>query len=164
MVEDTPQNQIVELEQKVADLSRKVEDFTNPALIPEQFLKALVSKGFVRADFDIITFENASAGTFPSFMADFKEKRGLISYTPSDRLVLYTARTNDTLTSVNHGLSNTQQVYALTTGQHPAPLNPQQVFFVRDATTDTFKVALSSGGAAVNITTVGSGNNYMLIT
>lgn len=164
MIEDTPQNQIKHLEQQVMELSRKVEEFTNPTTIPDQFLKTLVTKGFVKYDFEINTFTNASGLDFPSFMADFQDKRGLISFTPSTSLIVYTASTSDTLTATNHGLSDTQQVYALTTGQHPSPLNPQQVYYVRDATRDTFKLALTSGGAAIDITSVGSGDNYILLT
>lgn len=39
----------------------------------------------------------------------------------------------------------------------PAPLSSSTNYYVRDVTTNTFKVSLSSGGSVVNITTTGSG-------
>ncbi len=63
------------------------------------------------------------------------------------------------VTSVAHGLSDTNQIVVITgpSGVLPAPLAENTTYFVRDAATDTFKLALTSGGTAIDITTAGSG-------
>jgi len=63
------------------------------------------------------------------------------------------------VTSSSHGLSDTNQI-VVTTGPGatlPAPLAENTTYFVRDSTTHTFKLALTSGGTAIDITTAGSG-------
>lgn len=72
--------------------------------------------------------------------------------------------TTDVFTSTAHGYSNTNEVrFFAKDGDLPAPLEKEiygqsKKYFVRDVTTDTFKVALTSGGTAINITTNGTGN------
>lgn len=61
--------------------------------------------------------------------------------------------TGDTITAAAHGLANGTKIcfqpgYTPTSGS----LNPNTTYVVRDATTDTFKVAFFAGGAAVDIT------------
>lgn len=52
-------------------------------------------------------------------------------------------------------------VIALTTsGSLPAGLDAITQYYVINATINTFKVSLTQGGAAINITSVGSGNHY----
>jgi hypothetical protein len=73
-----------------------------------------------------------------------------------------TTLTNDQLLSPGHGLANTDRVIlynlfgtALATG-----LTEGTAYFVVNATADTFKVSLTSGGAAVDITALGGGEVY----
>lgn len=72
--------------------------------------------------------------------------------------------TTDTFTSNAHGYSNTNEVrFFAKEGDLPAPLEKEiygqsKKYFIRDATTNTFKVALTSGGTAINITNNGTGN------
>lgn len=65
----------------------------------------------------------------------------------------------DVLTSEGHGLSNGMEVFVNTFGTLPAPLVAGTRYFVRDVTTDTFKVAATSGGAALDITSAGTGTH-----
>lgn len=60
----------------------------------------------------------------------------------------------DTIRCPAHGYSDTQTIvfYGDTC---PNPLVEGTVYYVRDATTDTFKVAATSGGAAIDLTTAG---------
>lgn len=61
---------------------------------------------------------------------------------------------SDLITCPGHGYVDTNKVvfYGDTT---PSPLVEGTVYYVRDATTDTFKVAASPGGAAIDLTTAG---------
>jgi hypothetical protein len=66
---------------------------------------------------------------------------------------------SDVFTAYAHGLSDTNRVEleAPTGATLPTGVAVNTIYFVRDATTDTFKLAATSGGAAINITTDGSG-------
>lgn len=72
----------------------------------------------------------------------------------------------DVFTSAAHGYSNGDAVNLTTTGVLPAPLTTsttsagvtsETVYYVRDVTTNTFKLAIDPEGAAVNITDAGTG-------
>jgi hypothetical protein len=58
---------------------------------------------------------------------------------------------SDLIYSEAHGYSDTNQIVFFN-GNPPAPLVEGTIYFVRDATTDTFKVAATSGGAAIDLT------------
>lgn len=62
--------------------------------------------------------------------------------------------TTDVITSPSHGYVDTNKIvfYGDTV---PAGTTEGTVYFVRDATTDTFKVAATAGGAAIDLTGVG---------
>lgn len=71
---------------------------------------------------------------------------------------------NDKFNSAGHGLSNTNQVQlypefgsSLPTG---TGLSAGALLYVVGATTDTFQLALTSGGAAIDLTAAGSGEGY----
>lgn len=65
----------------------------------------------------------------------------------------------DVFTSVAHGLANDTTVFVLSPhgGEIPEGLNPTVTYYVVNATADTFQLALTSGGSAVNVTTAGVG-------
>ena len=66
----------------------------------------------------------------------------------------------DTLTATSHGLTDGTLVAFYPTpgsGVLPEPLVMGDPYYVRDATTNTFKVAATSGGTAIDLTTDGSG-------
>ncbi len=69
-------------------------------------------------------------------------------------LVALAAAGTDTLTSYAHGLANDQRVFAfdLFAGGLPAGLAETALYWIVAATTDTFQLATSQGGAAVNVT------------
>jgi hypothetical protein len=60
----------------------------------------------------------------------------------------------DTITAPAHGYSDGQTIvfYGDTC---PSPLVEGTVYYVRDSTADTFKVAASAGGAVIDLTTTG---------
>lgn len=71
----------------------------------------------------------------------------------------FTAATSDVITSNGHGLVNEDRVQFTTTGTLPAGLSLTTNYYVRDVTTNTFKVSLYQGGPAVDITDTGSGTH-----
>lgn len=60
---------------------------------------------------------------------------------------------SDTIYSTAHGWSDTQKIVFF--GTVPGGLTEGTTYFVRDAATDSFKVAATSGGAAIDITSAG---------
>lgn len=57
----------------------------------------------------------------------------------------------DLIYSASHGYSDTNKIVFFN-GTPPTGLTEGTVYFVRDAATDTFKVAATSGGAAIDLT------------
>ncbi len=60
----------------------------------------------------------------------------------------------DTIYAAGHGYSDTQQITFY--GVPPTGLTEGTTYFVRDSAADTFKVAATSGGAAIDLTAASS--------
>jgi len=71
----------------------------------------------------------------------------------------FTAATTDIITSNAHGLVNGNMVVLTTTDTLPAGLSTGTVYYVRDKTTNTFKLAAIKDGPAVDITDTGTGTH-----
>lgn len=67
------------------------------------------------------------------------------------------AAATDVVTVPGHGYVNTDTI-VFYGGTVPSPLVEGTIYFVRDATTDTFKVAATSGGAAIDLIGTGAGD------
>lgn len=65
--------------------------------------------------------------------------------------------TTDTLEAVAHGLSNNDEVLLTTTGTFPSGVNPNQVYYVVNKTTDDFQISDVKNGTAITFTTNGTG-------
>lgn len=63
------------------------------------------------------------------------------------------------ITVTGHGYSANQAVNFTSTGTLPGGLSSSNVYYVRDVTTNTFKVSSTIGGSAVDLTSVGSGTH-----
>lgn len=63
--------------------------------------------------------------------------------------------TANTIRSPNHGYANDQKI-VFYNGSIPGGLTEATIYYVRDATSDTFKVTASVGGTAITITSAGS--------
>lgn len=63
----------------------------------------------------------------------------------------------DVVDSPAHGYSNGDQIvaWAINAGGLPGGISEGTIYHVRDVTTDTFKLATTAGGAAMDITSVG---------
>ena len=62
---------------------------------------------------------------------------------------------SDTILCMSHGFSDGQKV-VFYNGTLPNPLTEGAVYYVRDAATDSFKIAATAGGVAIDITSAGS--------
>jgi hypothetical protein len=71
---------------------------------------------------------------------------------------MFTATTADVLTSVAHGLVTGDTVVVIdTSGNLPTGLAEETIYYVRDETTDTLKLAATAGGVAIDLTVAGVG-------
>jgi len=61
--------------------------------------------------------------------------------------------TAETLTKNGHGLADGQTLFVTTSGTLPSPLAINTKYFVVGRTTNTFQLAMSSGGSALDLTT-----------
>jgi hypothetical protein len=85
----------------------------------------------------------------------YKFHRGGLAPQPVHKT--YTAdNTTNVITSTAHGYNDGDHVM-LAPGSLPAPLVVDTVYYVRDKTANTFKLAATSGGSAIDITSNGSG-------
>ena len=69
----------------------------------------------------------------------------------------FTAATTDIITSSAHGLVNEDLLQFTTADTLPAGLSLTTDYYVRDVTTNTFKVSATKGGPVVDITDTGTG-------
>lgn len=70
----------------------------------------------------------------------------------------------DKITLEDHGFSDADVVSLVTSDTLPDPLSTGIGYFVRDATTDTFKLALTEGGTAINLTDSGTGTHRAILS
>lgn len=83
------------------------------------------------------------------------------TYAPAPVLQTYTADSStDKLTCSSHGYNDGDQII-LMPGSLPAPLSAGILFYVRDKTTNDFKLSAVSGGSAIDLTSNGSGTLQM---
>lgn len=74
----------------------------------------------------------------------------------------FTVDVSNTITCPAHGYANTNRVVFGTNGTYPTPLEIDRTYYVTNATTDTFTVALTSGGATVDITDLGVSSHFVI--
>jgi hypothetical protein len=84
------------------------------------------------------------------------ETKGYVVYLNSHSQSFAANAGTDTITAAGHGLQNGETV-RFKGADLPAPLTQSTVYFVRDRSTDTFRVATTSNGSAIDFTDAGSG-------
>ena len=70
--------------------------------------------------------------------------------------IFFGESSDDVITSPAHGFSDTNQI-VFVGASLPSGITQGTTYFVRDATTDTFKIAATSGGSAIDLTVDGRG-------
>ena len=92
--------------------------------------------------------------------------RETVEYTIMSKQGLSTANfeaaVTDIITSVAHGLLNGDRVVLSTTGTLPAGLSAATVCYVRDKADDTFKLAATLEGPAIDVTNTGTGTHTFI--
>ena len=71
----------------------------------------------------------------------------------------FTAAVTDIITATAHGLSEGDCIWVSSSTTLPAGLSASTNYYVRDITTNTFKVSATRGGAVVDVTDTGTGTH-----
>jgi len=132
----------------------------NPASIPEQYLRTLSDKGFLRWDKTLIA-SGTSGIEFEKIFVKYNNIQSVLEGQSSNYYATFTAATSDTCTTTTSNIADGETVYIRSTGMTPSPLTPYTLYYLRDVSGNTFKLALTAGGAAINITSVGTGIHYL---
>lgn len=82
----------------------------------------------------------------------------IVATVPSGGSPLMIDTGNNEFTFENHGFVNGDRVVFTTSNAAPTGLTPGNTYYIVNSTANTFKVESSVGGGAVDITTVGTGN------
>lgn len=166
------EEEILQLEKRVAELtSWKEEKMRERLTYPLDYSsKNTLSKFSSLFNSPLI---NPTGRTFPTYLNVITDLTAYgIEVTLNDQkrvllimlnLKAFTAdAASDVITdsSGNHNLDNGNGVAFTTEGVLPAGLNKTTVYYVINRTGTTFKVSISIGGSAVNITDAGSGNHF----
>ncbi len=131
-----------------------------PAYARQSLNWIAAAAGTLNKDATIITFD-VPASTEVKFLGIWSAATGgdFYGWAPiegGDVAGVATVATDDTWTSFAHGLSDTEQVILNSVnGALPVGVSEDTLYYVINATTDTFQVSATLGGSAIDITTAG---------
>lgn len=153
-----------QLKSDVAELKKWKDARTQQQITyPLDFQSQTVLNKYFLSKVGDITYSAGSAGGF--FRLVLVEQNGQTEALEAVALLTrYTAvPSTDFVTVASGSFMNGQQVIVISTSLPPAPLVSGNVYFVVSATSDgrSFKLSLTLGGAAINITNTGSGQQYL---
>jgi len=156
----TQQQKIDKLERQIEEIltwinQRKIQQLTYPL---DTISKDIINKDFLKYESNL-DYTNSSGQVFPNILVSHDKKRELISvYAPLYSFVVDTA--TDVLTFDTLLYLDDDQVNLLTTDTLPAPLSDIVTYYIINVSGNTCQLSLTSGGAAVNITSTGTGTHY----
>jgi hypothetical protein len=76
------------------------------------------------------------------------------------RKIVTVDASTDVFTSASHGFVDGTPVFLETSdGTAPGGITSGTTYYIRDSATDTFKLAATAGGSAINVTDAGSGTH-----
>lgn len=161
-MEQELQNRIDVLEQQVNELQQKVNAIYSDTGFPDSILNLLSRKGFMRLKEKIRSF-NATFGYYYYDVLWESDSDSFfhVAYRGQDLKKFTVNPTTDVCTSASHGFTNGDLLRLRSSGTLPAPLAIVTNYYVISATNDTYKLSLSPGGSAINITDVGTGVHYV---
>lgn len=120
----------------------------------------ILSKYFMHITNEVKTISPTSGNTLTSYIGI----QGNYQFNVEQNIfVPYTVNTTSDVLTVTgkYYFEDNQQVYVTTEDTAPSPLVPGTTYFVINSTGQSFKLSLTSGGAAINITTSGTGKQYI---
>lgn len=148
------QARVAALEKWKADRER--QQITFPLDVQSQ---RVLNKYFMHVTGSITTVGGASGNTFVEYIGQQANIEFVVS---ANTYIPYTVNTTtDVFTVTNYNFENGMLVNVATSDTTPAPLVSGTDYYVVNSTGLTFKLSLTFGGAAIDITTTGTGSQYI---
>lgn len=159
-----PDNQ--DLQRQIDELKRRLDARDKQQITFPLDLQSVqvLSKYFMHLTDKVLYTGGVAAKVFINYLGKQDEKLFQVS---ENTYVPYTVNTTSNVISIIPGTRfrfvNDQRVYFTTSDTYPDPLDGVTTFYVISAAADglSFKVSTSLGGAEVNITTTGTGKQYV---
>lgn len=142
---------VLDFEPKDGDREQFLNNVTG-MLVP--FAIDTIPSGFLACDGALYTLSD-----YPDLVAKLATDSLLTIYGLGTGTNFTVTAANDTIDITSHSFTNGQQVTLSSTGTLPAGLSANTVYYVVESTTNTFKLSLTSGGSAIDITDTGSGTH-----
>lgn len=120
------------------------------------YAKPVVSGDVVSSPWDEDDVAALEIGTTNTYAITVDETKAYIVYLNVSSNAFTVNAGTDVFTKTGHGLANGETVRFLG-ADLPEPLEQSTIYYIRDVTTDTFKIEASSGSGAIDILDVGSG-------
>jgi hypothetical protein len=149
------ENRIKELENWKRE--REQQQIAYP--IDENSIKIL-SEYFMRLSETITLVGGVSANETTYFLGKQADKDFIVG---ENNFFKYTVDTSSDKLTTNVYLDDDTYVIVLSSGTPPSPLVSGQSYYVVNSSGTTFELSASLGGSAIDITTTGSGTQYLNI-
>lgn len=153
--------QLQQLAKRVEELERWKEEKTRQQIsYPLDSVSVeILNKDFLRIIGKYVQVGGVSGREFTNFFVKQAENTGSI---PESNAVPFTANaTSNVITVTGHAFANDDRVYVFTDDTLPAPLDTITTYYVVSSSGMTFKLSLTSGGSAIDITDAGTGVHYI---
>lgn len=157
-----PANRIPELERQVAELmdwkrQREQQQLVFPL---DQVSKEIIAGNFLTV-VNEVNFVRSNGKEVPLYLI-VQSNGKKYTLTANNALYTFTAATSDVITvSSQFDLENDMQLVVFTEQVLPGGLDPDTIYYTINASGKTAKLSLSSGGSAVDITSTGTGLQYL---
>jgi hypothetical protein len=156
------EEQIQALEQRIQELESIL---AGEGVLPESFVNKLQGEGFIKeVGPRIITYTNPAGRDFYSTFVEAGNEVGTLSIEQAGYLYPISGinTSTDTFTLNSHPFSDDNQVSISTTDTPPGGLSlSPNIYYVINSSSSTLQLSATLGGAAINITSQGSGRHYL---
>lgn len=160
-----------DLEKRIAALEKWKEDRMRQQIVyPLDYQSIMILNKHFLSQIGSLEFTSGGSGvTFNSILV--QQDGRLNSVLTDSTLILYSVNTTSDVLSIGINLingnqgsfSDGQQVQVRSAGVIPSPLDDATIYYVVNASGDgtEIKLSLTLGGAAINITTAGTGQQFI---
>lgn len=150
----------MDYQSQINALEARIRALEEPNFFSDKFIELLIQTGFLKLD-SRISYESQLQRIYYMLFVRAIDDVYVISATPNEYIQPFTVNvTTNVINSNLNGLSDDQQVTLTSTGSLPSPLLTGQFYYVIDATANSFKLSLTAGGSAIDITDTGVGVHY----
>jgi hypothetical protein len=154
-------DKFTELQQRITELEKwKAQKEKQQISFPlDQQSITILQKYFMRIINTIYTIGGVGGLLFTSYLGKQDDKEFVVS---QNNFIPYTVSVSTNVLTIQVGrFDDDTQVYLSTSDTPPSPLNTLNSYFVINSSGQSFQLAATQAGAAIDITDVGVGNQYI---